>query len=63
MSSMTLFSLRREGSYSFVGRIHVDPGDLLVSGKVELKIENIKAEASYKMQIVAVPDSIWPKAI
>lgn len=55
VDSISLFTFRREGSFTFIDRIHLDPGHMFVSCNIRLNLNNLKPGASYNLQVVAVP--------
>jgi len=34
-----------------------------VNAQIKLILSNIKAAAAYKLQLVAIPESIWPRSL
>lgn len=62
-NSINLFTFRREGSFAFIDRIHLDPGNMHISAQLRLNLNHIKAGAAYTLHIAAVPDPIWPKSL
>lgn len=54
---------RRDGCWTFLDRLHLDPGFMSINAQVKLLLSNPKQAASYKLELVAIPDSVWAKSL
>lgn len=59
INSFTIPFFRRENCWTFIDRLHVDPGHMTVNCEVKFTSANYKAGSQYNLQVVAIPSSIW----
>ena len=56
-------AFRRDSCWTFIDRIHLEPGHMSVNAQIKLALGNPKGGAVYNLQLVAIPESIWQKSL
>lgn len=59
LNTINLLLFKRDGSWTFIDRMHLDPGHMSIRSTIKLAFTNVKQGAAYHLQIVAIPEEIW----
>lgn len=54
-NTISIATFRRDGCWTFIDRLHLDPGHMSINSQIKLILPNVKAGAVYNLQIVAIP--------
>ena len=55
LKTISLNLFRRDGSWTYIDRVHLDPGHMSVRSTVKLILDNVKQGAVYDLQLAAIP--------